>query len=69
MLKAVVMNEACAVPSSWTVAKTVPPSLNATEPVGIPGAEFADVTVAVNTTACPKLEGFEEELIVVDVPF
>ena len=42
----------------------VPPSLNRTFPVGVPEAE---VTIAVKVTACPTVEGFAEEAIVVVV--
>jgi hypothetical protein len=38
----------------------VVPSLKVTEPVGVPPA--ADATVAVNVTACPKVEGFTEDV-------
>lgn len=69
MLKDDVVNEACPVGSSWTVANTVVPSLNVTEPVGVPGAAFVAVTVAVNMTDCPKLDGLTDELTVVEVPF
>jgi hypothetical protein len=31
-------------------------------PVGVPG--LVDVTVAVNVTGCPRIEGFTEETIV-----
>ncbi len=42
------------------------PSMNVTVPVGMP--EPADgVTVAVNVTACPHVEGFSDEVSVVEV--
>ncbi len=69
MLKADVLNDACPVASSGRVANTAAPSLKLTEPVAVPGAAFAAVTVAVRVINCPKLEGFDEELNIVDVPF
>ena len=39
-----------------TVPKVTVPLLNVTFPDGV--TPVADVTVAVNTTACPKIEGF-----------
>jgi len=41
----------------------VPPSMNVTDPVGV---VVGEVTVAVNFTACPVLEGFSEETMTVD---
>src|SRR5258708_29333980 len=41
------------------------PSLKVTVPVGMP--DPVDVTVAVNVTACPNIEGFGEEVSVVEV--
>jgi hypothetical protein len=45
----------------------VAPSLKLTDPVGVPGTPFGRVTVAVNVTSCPKLDGLDEELRVVAV--
>ena len=41
------------------------PSLNVTVPVGVP--EVAAFTIAVNVTACPKVDGFNEDTTAVDV--
>src|SRR5690242_10519715 len=55
--------ENCAVPMlTPTVASVVLPPLNVTLPVGVPEP---DVTVAVNVTDCPTLEGFCDEPSVV----
>jgi len=48
---------ACPVPSTATVARVVAPSLNVTDPVGVPPPLVA-VTVAVNVTFCPITDGF-----------
>jgi hypothetical protein len=45
-------------PVSVTVPSVVVPSLKATVPAGVPPA---DVTVAVNVTGCPKVDGFVED--------
>src|SRR5258708_28588829 len=42
------------------------PSLKVTVPVGMPDP-VDGVTVAVNVTACPNIEGFGEEVSVIDV--
>ena len=42
----------------------VPPSLNVTVPVGVPKAL---VTVAVNVTATPKVDGLDDDIKLVDV--
>ena len=62
MLKVEVLNDACPFGSSGTVAKTVAPSLKITDPLGVPGTPFVAVTVAVNVTSCPKLDGLDDEL-------
>ena len=69
MLNADVLNAACPDASSGTVASNVAPSLKLTEPVGVPGAEFVELTVAVKVTNCPKLEGLDEEVRLTSVPF
>ena len=46
-------------------ARTVAPSWKVTMPDGIVGPGGADATVAVKETACPKLDGFGDELAVV----
>ena len=51
---------------SGTVASVVEPSLKVTEPVGVALPEFG-VTVAVNVTDCPTVEGFTELVSVVVV--
>jgi hypothetical protein len=40
---------------------TVVPSRKLTEPVGLPAPGAVAVTVAVNVTLCPKVDGFKEE--------
>ena len=54
----------------WGAPITDAPSMNWTEPVGaavlIP-APAVFVTVAVNVTDCPKIDGFSEEATVVKV--
>ena len=45
----------------------VPPSLNVTVPVGVPVPGPLMLTVAVNVTACPYVDGFTDELTVVAV--
>ena len=44
---------------SGTVARVAPPFLNTTLPVGVPDD---DETVAVNVTACPRVEGLGEDV-------
>jgi len=53
-----------AVPAELRGAVTiaVPPSLNVTVPVGVPAAGATILTVAVNVTGWPMLEGFADEL-------
>jgi hypothetical protein len=51
-----VVNEADPL-ASVTVASGLLPSLNVTEPVGVPAL---DVTVAVNVTGCPGADGLAE---------
>ena len=48
-----------------TVANTVAPSLKVAEPVGVPVVD--DLTVAVNVTGVPCVEGFRDEATVVEV--
>src|ERR1700680_3425296 len=50
---------------SATVASVVALSLKVTIPVGVP--EVAAVTVAVNVTAWPNVDGFSEDTTAVDV--
>ena len=51
-------------PFSGKVARLVEPSLKVTLPVGVPPPE---VTVAMNVTICPDLEGFKDEVTTVAV--
>lgn len=51
-------------PLRGTLPSTVAPSLNVTEPVGTPAA---DVSVTVNVTDCPAIEGFSELVTAVPV--
>ena len=44
------------------------PSRNVTVPVGVPVAGGLTVTVAVNVTLCPNMDGLVPELMVVVVP-
>ena len=43
----------------------MPSTVNVTLPVGVPPAE--ELTVAVNATDCPYVEGLTDELIAVEV--
>ena len=52
-------------PLSVAVPRTLPPFLNVTVPVGVPVC----VTVAVNVTDCPNIDGFFEEATLVVVVF
>ena len=52
-------------PLTGDVPRIVEPSRKVTVPVGIP--EALGVTVAENVTVCPKVEGFDEDVIVVEV--
>jgi hypothetical protein len=58
VVRVVVVNFATAEVSA-TEPSVVEPSLNVTVPVGVPVAE--DVTVAVNVTDCPEIDGLSEE--------
>ena len=51
-------------PARFTVPRTTEPEVNVTVPVGV---VVGDVTVAVNLTVCPAVEGFFEDTIVVVV--
>ena len=63
---AVVAKVACPEPFNTPDPKVIAPSLNVTVPVGVP--DPADgVTVAVNVTVWPQIEGFSEEVSVVEV--
>src|SRR2546429_468214 len=55
--------QTCALPI-LTFTATVAPSLSVTVPVGVP-EPVAGFTVAVNVTAWPKADGFNEEINVV----
>ena len=46
---------------SGTCPITVAPSWKVTIPLGVPAPEGTADTVAVNETACPKLDGLGEE--------
>ena len=48
--------------TSVAVPSTVAPSLNVTVPVGTPVGGATAVTVAVNVTACPVVEGLGVEV-------
>ena len=54
----------------WGAPMTDVPSMNWTEPVGV-ATLIADpevlTTFALNVTDCPKIEGFTEEVTVVEV--
>ncbi len=52
---------------SGTVATTVPSTLKATEPLGVPAPELVGVTVAVNVTGSPSPATGLDELSVVVV--
>jgi hypothetical protein len=52
-------------PSATGAPSVFPLSRNVTVPVGVPGV--VDVTVAVNVTDCPTVEGFSDEAIVASV--
>ena len=47
--------------------RVVKPSLKPTRPVSVPAPGLSGVTVAVNVTAWPKVEGLAEELSVIVV--
>ena len=48
-------------PVSATLASVVAPSMNVTEPVGVPLPGAFAATVAVKVTDCPKTDGFADE--------
>ena len=48
--------------TSVTVPSDVAPSRNVTVPVGTPSAGGTGLTVAVNVTACPVVEGLGVEV-------
>ena len=55
-------------PDSGTAApKGVPSIKNWTEPVGVPVLVPVSVTVAVNVTDCPKVDGVAEEVTTTEV--
>ena len=55
--------------TSVAVPSTVAPSRNVMMPVGTPVAGATALTVAVNVTACPVVEGFGVEVrLVVEFP-
>jgi hypothetical protein len=56
-----------ALPKAFTVpvSRVLPPSLNVTVPIGVPGAE--EVTVAVKVTDWPTNDGFGKDVRVVVV--
>jgi hypothetical protein len=55
-------------PDSGTAAPNATPSTeNWTEPVGVAVSPEVLATVAVNVTDCPKIDGFTEEVTVVEV--
>jgi hypothetical protein len=60
----VVVENATVPPLRALVASSVAPSINFTLPVGVPPV---DVTVAVNVTFWPWLDGFSEEVTADDV--
>jgi hypothetical protein len=45
-------------PLSVPVPNDVVPSMNVTVPVGVPAPGDTTLTVAVNVTDCPKVDGF-----------
>ena len=54
-------------PDKVTVPKLFPSILNCTVPVGVPEPGATALTVAVKVIACPKHEGFPDEVIAVVV--
>ena len=56
----VVAKVAFAEPSSAELPSVLAPSMKVTVPVGVPGVP--EMTVAVNVTDCPVLEGFVDEV-------
>jgi len=63
-----VVNVATPDPFSVPVPRVVPLSLKVTVPVGTPVLGAFAVTVAVNVTEFPAMEGSSEEVIAVEVP-
>ena len=61
----VVANVATREPFSVPVPSVVAPSLNVTVPVGVPLPGATALTVAVNVTDWPTVEGLAEEVTVV----
>ena len=59
-LKVEVEKVATALALSVPVPSVVDPSLNVTVPVGVP--ELVEVTVAVNVTDCPNVDGLGDEV-------
>jgi len=59
-------NVATPLPFMADVPMVVAPSLNVTDPVGVP-APVTTVTVAVKVVDCPYVEGFTEEVRAVAV--
>ena len=53
--------------TSAVVPNVVDPSFNVTVPVGVPPPGATAVTVTLNVTVCPNVDGFGEEVIVVAV--
>jgi hypothetical protein len=49
------------------IPNVVVPSLKVTVPAGMPEPPVPEVTVAVNVTDCPRIEGFDEESTTVAV--
>jgi len=49
------------------VCNDVAPSFNVTEPVGVPVPGASVATVTLNVTVWPSVDGFGEEVIVVEV--
>src|SRR5438309_7441 len=72
--RADVLKEPCPLPSSVVGpanvvvgAAHVPPSMKVTDPVGVPEPGANTLTVAVNVTDCPNVEGFADEVTTVCV--
>jgi len=53
--------------TSADVPSVVDPSFNVTVPAGVPPPGATAVTVTLNVTVCPNVDGFGEEVIVVAV--
>jgi hypothetical protein len=64
----VAVSVAVPVADSGLVPMVIVPLRNATEPVGVPAPGGVTVTVAVKVTACPTVDGLDDEVTVVDVP-